>query len=508
MLALPQIARTFKQYRHFLIGRANFLLGLRSCRVMPKADEASALSQLQEKWTDVLQPRTLQPLLQRWKSTEAANVAQGTNRWGGMINVLRRQNSWERQRSNKSLLDEEDNSPAGDGLTPISKATPVALTAAECARYVNEGVAAPYTLLGQLLRRRAARAAYRAFGLNALATLLSVVDLPGVHVDGLVRLRPALRGDISGEEVRAPWLLRHCYMNHLDACDAKTLDAVQAAFITLYTRMTDLLTRASAVGDPCLGQMVLWTWGCDVEPRDHEFLLRVGLLPELQKLMGLETLGKSAARRLDEAVEAESKAELVTVVVDKAPLGIMVNKNPCGVGCTVSSISMPERFKGVRLGDRVRSIAGEAVDQSPWSDIKRAVRGAAQMLRAGAAVQFEFEPIPEAARGWKKLAMADVRQGFARGVVTKRGLITHMKCAPAGMVSAKWWREHRLDGTTWEAAARHTVTSLLVAYDSFGDEVTVEENAEDLVTSIRSRGSDPYVGCTVRVLVLWLVGGV
>ena len=459
--------------------------------MLPKVDETTALSQLQEKWTDVLQPRTLQPLLQRWKSAEAANVAQGTNRWGGMINVLRRQNSWERQRSNKSLLDEDDNTPDADGLTPISKATPVALTAAECARYVNEGVAAPYTLLGQLLRRRAARAAYRAFGLNALATLLSVVELPGVHVDGLVRLRPALRGQMTTEEVRAPWLLRHCYMNHLDACDAKTLDAVQAAFITLYTRLTDLLTRASAIGDPCLGQMVLWTWGCDIEPRDHEFLLRVGLLPELQKLMGLETLGVSAARQLDEAAAAESKAELVTIIADTAPLGVMVKQSPCGVGCTVSSISMPDRFKGVRLGDRVRSIAGEAVDQATWSDIKRAVRSAAQMLRGGVPVQFEFEPIPEAARGWKKLALADIREGFARGVVTKRGLISHMKCAPAGMVSDKWWREHRLNGTTWEAAARHTVTSLLVAYDSFGDEVNVEENAEEIVASIRCRCSEP-----------------
>ena len=76
--------------------------------------------------------------------------------------------------------------------------------------------------------------------------------------------------------------------------------------------------------------------------------------------------------------------------------------------------------------------------------------------------------------------------------------------APAGMVSDKWWRTHRLDGSPWEAAGRHYATSLLVAYESFGDEVSVEEEAKDLVTSIRSTGEQgacvvPVPGPTPRV---------
>ena len=51
---------------------------------------------------------------------------------------------------------------------------------------------------------------------------------------------------------------------------------------------------------------------------------------------------------------------------------------------------------------------------------------------------------------------------------------------------------------------RHTVTSLLVAYESFRDEVSVEEEAKDLVSSIRSTGEQgacvvPVPGPTPRV---------
>ena len=42
-------------------------------------------------------------------------------------------------------------------------------------------------------------------------------------------------------------------------------------------------------------------------------------------------------------------------------------------------------------------------------------------------------------------------------------------------------------------AGRHTVTSLLIASESFGDEVSVEEEAKDLVTSIRSKGEHEYI---------------
>lgn len=101
-----QVPMTAADLRTYAVQRAQFLLSLPPCATSPGQSERAAISQLKEKWSNQLPMTTLQPLLKRWKSTEQANVASGEEKWGSMITLLRRQNSWEKRDGADELLDD------------------------------------------------------------------------------------------------------------------------------------------------------------------------------------------------------------------------------------------------------------------------------------------------------------------------------------------------------------------------------------------------------------------
>lgn len=490
-----------------MIERAELLLKLSPCELAPAQGDGQgpATSQLKEKWSDQLPPATLQPLLERWKSTEAAGRASGSKRWSGMIAVLRRQNSWELR------AQDEEGGGAGAGMDgmegEVDEAGNLVRSAAarEVYRYLHEGMVAPPSLLSQLLRRRNARARYRAFGLSALAALLNGMELPSALVDATLPLRPALRPRLHesiADTQQTPWTQRHHYLNSLEGCAPAIIDEVQKGFLGVYTRLGSLLTRAAAEGDPCLGSVVMWTWGCELEPRDHEFLLRVGLAPTLAGLGSVETLGAAA----NAVLEAANKSfeglgdRVVSITVSEAPVGMLTKGLPCGTGASVSALSQPEKFSGVKVGDIVTEINGMDVTALESDMVRDILKGASDGVRGGHPATFKFRPLTAAERLWKPVKVSEVRAGFARSALSKRQLIAHMQACPPGTVKPEWWVQHRLDGPVWKAAKQHTVSSLLVAYERLGRLVAAasaasadaDATAERLVTSIHSKSGAEY----------------
>ncbi len=59
--------------------------------------------------------------------------------------------------------------------------------------------------------------------------------------------------------------IRHHYMKALEGCPAPLQHRVQAAFISLYTQLSELLDQAAADKHHQLLSVVLWNWGLDFE---------------------------------------------------------------------------------------------------------------------------------------------------------------------------------------------------------------------------------------------------
>ena len=59
--------------------------------------------------------------------------------------------------------------------------------------------------------------------------------------------------------------VRHHYLKALEGCPAPLQHRVQAAFIVLYTHLSQLLTQAVADGNGPLLRTVIWNWGLDFE---------------------------------------------------------------------------------------------------------------------------------------------------------------------------------------------------------------------------------------------------
>lgn len=156
-------------------------------------------------------------------------------------------------------------------------------------------------LLAAILAWRNRRAAARTFALSSLATALSSVSSPAVKRAVIMWIRPALRG-VTERAVRTavpsqasatkerPWVLRHHYAVHLEGCTTSATDKLQAAFISLYTVLSDTLSSSAALNDPVLTAYIMWTWGCDADARDHEFMLRSGMLPNLAAKFSFESI--------------------------------------------------------------------------------------------------------------------------------------------------------------------------------------------------------------------------
>jgi hypothetical protein len=188
---------------------------------------------------------------------------------------------------------------------------------------------------GQLLRRvllwRCRRASARAFGLSALAELYASLASSAAKRSVVLWLRPALRGALERDTAAPPagtasappmlpgalaaakvsdrpWTLRHHYLVHLEGCGAGVTDRVQAAFVGLYTALSESIATAGVAGDVALAACVLWTWGVTFEPADHEFILRAGVLPTLGGLMAVNNMLEDKAAALPAAPVAGAGA--------------------------------------------------------------------------------------------------------------------------------------------------------------------------------------------------------
>jgi hypothetical protein len=230
------------------------------------------------------------------------------------------------------LEEDIDGSDASGEEADDAPPTPFQLTLTEVNKYIVEGIGAPPQMLRSLLALRKRRALYRRFGLDGLRSLLSVTSVASAHADTLVWLRPALRGieetETDDSDGRASWTLRRHYLQHLEGCNGLTLDQVQASFVALYTHLAELLNTAVSSADATLSHIVLWTWGCDLEARDHEFVLRVNLVPALKHMLSFAARSAAAEEMIREcdapAFQAQSSSALRDVwTVDRVVTGLM-----------------------------------------------------------------------------------------------------------------------------------------------------------------------------------------
>lgn len=234
---------------------------------------APATSQLTQKWNDLLAPPTLAPLLMRWSS----------------VGVPTGEDEDVDEDASRALL------VGGTKSSPMSPETAAALFR-NCVLYATRGANASPRVLLSVYRRRIMRAAQRSFGLAALLSLLKFASFSTARREALMHLRPGLRGKtawladtLSGGDRTSPdpSNIRHHYLKALEGVDAPALNGVQAAFIELYVHLGELLVQCSHFGDVGLGHVLSWNWAIDFEPQDHEFVLRVGIVPSLSKLFSM-----------------------------------------------------------------------------------------------------------------------------------------------------------------------------------------------------------------------------
>ena len=294
--------------------------------------------------------------------------------------------------------------------------------------------------------------------------------------------------------------IRHHYRKGLDACAAPLADRVQAAFIELFVHLADVLRAAYTRRDVALGHVVLWTWGLDFEtqvrPRlqlcaagsihaphdvvvlvlwlcgavnvtvaqDHEFLLRVGLLPTLQSMFSLTEHAKS------------SVAQAMATPAKRAPRSPAANVG--AAAAAAAAFSSPAAT--LRLGGGMAAAVGTPV-RVGGSLLDDDEADAAAALEATLLVP------------WQPWPLHYVRSALRTGSLTKRELLLHVKSAPAGTVSPDFARANRLDQRTRLLAAQHTLSSALALYEAFlaesrrvaagGDGVGADDPARDVEAS-------------------------
>lgn len=282
-----------------VLDRARFLLLTSPCvRDEPSKDAEGSGSQLNAKWKSLLPPPVVAPLLQRWSSTDVRAAP------AGLLGASTRSDA----SAGAIDIGFDDDSSEDDTVAEQNARD----TANAVLRYVTYGSKAPPSLVAALLHRRSVRASQRIFGLLSLKALLGALTPQSAQADALMYLRPAMRGrsefveggSSGGVAGAMPDIatIRHHYMKALEGCPAALADRVQAAFISLYTYLSDLLGHAYEDSDPAFGHVLAWCWGLDFEARDHEFLLRIGIIPTLHVMMSLRR--ESQLRSLSEAASS------------------------------------------------------------------------------------------------------------------------------------------------------------------------------------------------------------
>lgn len=270
--AAAEVPVSFEQAVAAAMLRCQLLLALEPAKHLEdsRLSVAPPSSQLVQKWGQLLSPPTLVPLLARWSSV------------GGTVET------------------ELKSVPVPASL-PADTAGPLFRN---CLLYVTRAANASPRLLLAIFRRRIMRAAVRVFGFKALLAVLKCTSFSSCQRESLMHLRPALRGQTawltsnkkeSGTARTSPDAsnIRHHYAKALEGIDVHALNTVQASFIELFVHLGELFSQSVAVGDVAGSHVLAWNWAVDFESVDHEFMLRVGIVPSLVNTF---SLAQQAAR--------------------------------------------------------------------------------------------------------------------------------------------------------------------------------------------------------------------
>ena len=270
--------KSFDEYCALVVSRAQLLLQVVPCKKQDLKDNTNSLSQLAAKWRSVLPPPTLEPLLARWKTVDVSN-----DKWRGVISVLRTQKALKQTDSSENDQSDEK--------------TPEMQIMSACKNYIFDTDISPSRLRNLLIRRHC-RAVSRKYGLEAFYSILDIMTGENFTalsstscVQALMWLRPGLRGvsKTTKHVVASAKNVRHHYLKGLEGCVSTIIDDVQASFLQLYTKLMEILKYAtsSRIRDTQLAHVAMWNWGLDFENRDHEFLVRVGILSHLRNQFSL-----------------------------------------------------------------------------------------------------------------------------------------------------------------------------------------------------------------------------
>ncbi|KAL8014587.1 putative HECT domain, B30.2/SPRY domain, Zinc finger, RanBP2-type, glycosyl transferase, family 48 [Plasmopara halstedii] len=324
---IVMMPRSFDDLVKQVIQRAEFL-----CKLAPPSEEAGrlkvdsqiALFNLAEKWGAQKTPPSLQPMLERWKALGEVD----SSKWSGIVDILRAQHRWRARRasilgiskpffsatSGSATVDDSEDTEASVHLQASKKSDYTSTFSAmmkACELYIRDGSGAPPEILSSLLERRQRRSDSRLFGLQAMKSILSKLSFDSAMHNVLIFLRPAMRGftdsekesrelndgQVVAETFRAT--VRHHYLKGLEGCNRQTIDSVQDAFCNLYAYLAQLLGGSTSytLSDSQLKQTIICAWSLDFEPRDHQFLLDVGILTRLQEIFSISSVLREALTR-------------------------------------------------------------------------------------------------------------------------------------------------------------------------------------------------------------------
>jgi hypothetical protein len=384
----PQPCDSFDDLRGIVSARARFLLAT-SCVLGDAEEEWGALAalgdpssrsgQLKEKWTSLLPPATLKPLLTRWKSTPDFNEESSLARTDATT-------------VSDIVVDFTGDDGSGVVMGRLTSVVKPAL------HYVCNGIALHPAVVRELFTRRRVRACQRLYGLKAQCALLGTLSFTSAQVVALSFLRPAFRGRVSflegmaqeGRDTAAAQTdvssIRHHYLKALEGSPAPLQDRVQAAFIALYTHLCEMLSQATADGNTALANVVLWNWGLDFEvrasrcgccPASAVCVLLVARGARNASVVCLLIIDAGARPRVSAARGHRSRAAPTRVAAQgKRPV---LAAGAVAVGCRLDGVA-----GGVRRQRPADRLAHEARPRHPHAEraAGQGTRGVARVARA------------------------------------------------------------------------------------------------------------------------------
>jgi hypothetical protein len=275
-----------------------------------------------------------------------------------------------------------------------------------CLQYVRLGLDANPALMRVLLVRRELRALYRAYGLHTMHNVLMSVNLLGAKEDALVHLRPAIARTSS------------------DFASDDDQD------VAIGESPVDSGSGGSNLGSSSPVHFLEGLGGCsrsvilEVEHAAHALFTTLGGFVQ------------------DLALE-KSVAKINVPFVEHVMWTFAIDFRPTDHGMLLASGIM-ETAQNLLSMDRIsKDVCRTYTTMSAWN-----------------------VPIPDAAApSWEPWPPHIVRTAICSGRISKWELVLHMGQTPDFLILPAWFETHNMKGSLLELCQRHTVSSLLEAYD-------------------------------------------